>query len=137
HFPRQDGGEHLCISDYYRSKASGEIDVVTLQIVTVGQAATEHYDKLQGANEYTEAYFFHGLAVQSAEATAQYVNMHVRRELCIPENRGKRYSWGYPACPDLEDHTKVLQLLPEAATKLGMQLTVSYRWISEQSTAAI
>ena len=101
------------------------------------QEATRRFDTLQANDQYSEAYFFHGLAVQSAEATAQYVNMHVRRELGIPAERGKRYSWGYPACPDLDDHQIVLRLLPEAATKLGMTLTTAFQWVPEQSTAAI
>lgn len=137
HFPRQDAGEFLCISDYYRGLSSGETDVVALQVVTVGEAATRYFDSLQSAHEYTEGYFFHGLAVQAAEATAQYVNQHIRRELGLDPKQGKRYSWGYPACPDLEDHTQVLKLLPEAAEKLGMSLTAAYQWVPEQSTAAI
>ncbi|HRE47057.1 MAG TPA: methionine synthase [Aggregatilineales bacterium] len=136
-FPRQDAGEFLCISDYYRSVESGVTDVVALQIVTVGEVATRHFDTLQNANEYTEAYFFHGLAVQAAEATAQYVNLHIRRELGLDPKQGKRYSWGYPACPNLADHAVVLKLLPEAETTLGMTLTSAYQWIPEQSTAAI
>ncbi|MCC6905989.1 MAG: methionine synthase [Anaerolineae bacterium] len=136
-FPRQEDGEHLCIADYFRPADSGEVDTVAFQIVTVGERATERFDRLQNANEYSEAYYFHGLAVQAAEATAQYVNQHVRRELGIPDNRGKRYSWGYPACPDLEDHAVLLRLLPDAATRLGMQLTAAFQWIPEQSTAAI
>jgi len=136
-FPRQDEGEFLCISDYYRPVGSGETDVVALQVVTVGEVATKHFDTMQRADQYTEAYYFHGLAVQAAEATAQYVNAHIRRELGLAEKRGKRYSWGYPACPDLDDHQLVLKLLPEAAEKLGMQLTVAHQWIPEQSTAAI
>jgi 5-methyltetrahydrofolate--homocysteine methyltransferase len=136
-FPRQPDGEHLCISDYFRPANSGEVDVAAFQIVTVGEAATKHFDALQAADQYSDAYYFHGLAVQSAEATAEFVNQHVRRELGLPENRGKRYSWGYPACPDLEDHAQVLKLLPDAASKLGMELTAAYQWIPEQSTAAI
>lgn len=136
-FPRQDGGEFLCISDYFRPVESGEIDVVSFQVVTVGQAATEKFDAMQAANEYSEAYFFHGLAVQTAEATATYVHRHINKELGIPETRGKRYSWGYPACPDLEDHTVVLRLLPDAVDRLGMALTSAYQWMPEQSTAAI
>jgi len=136
-FPRQEDGEHLCIADYFRPADSGQGDTVAFQIVTVGERATERFDHLQNANEYSEAYYFHGLAVQAAEATAQYVNQHVRRELGIPDNRGKRYSWGYPACPDLEDHAVLLRLLPDAATKLGMLLTAAFQWIPEQSTAAI
>jgi 5-methyltetrahydrofolate--homocysteine methyltransferase len=136
-FPRQQGGEYLCISDYFRPVESGEVDTVALQVVTVGEAATEKFDRMQAANEYSEAYFFHGLAVQTAEATATYVNRHINRELGIPEARGKRYSWGYPACPDLEDHAVVLRLLPDAVDKLGMALTSAFQWMPEQSTAAI
>ncbi|MHB8625539.1 MAG: methionine synthase [Aggregatilineales bacterium] len=137
HFPRQPQGEFLCLSDYFRPVSSGEIDTVAFQVVTVGQAATETFDRMQGANEYSEAYFFHGLAVQTAEATAAYVHEHVTRELGIPATRGKRYSWGYPACPDLADHETILRLLPEAQSKIGMQLTSAFQWIPEQSTAAI
>ena len=107
-----------------------------LQVVTVGQRATAKFDAMQAANEYTEAYFFHGLAVQSAEATATYMNRHINRELAIPVERGKRYSWGYPACPDLDDHATVFKLLP-AEEKLGMTLTSAYQLVPEQSTAAI
>lgn len=136
-FPRQDEGEFLCLADYYASLESGLTDVVALQVVTVGQQATERFDTLQAADQYSEAYYFHGLAVQAAEATAVYVNDHIRRELGLDGKRGKRYSWGYPACPDLADHQVVMQLLPEAAEKLGMTLSPAYQWIPEQSTAAI
>jgi 5-methyltetrahydrofolate--homocysteine methyltransferase len=135
-FPRQQQGEFLCISDYFSPADSGQVDVMTLQIVTVGEGATEQFDKLQSADNYSEAYFYHGLAVQAAEATATYVHQHVTRELGIPVNQGKRYSWGYPACPDLEDHLIVLDLLPQAS-ELGLQLTESFQWVPEQSTAAI
>ena len=113
------------------------MDVVAFQVVTVGQEATQHVDKLQASNDYTEAYFTHGLAVQAAEATANYLHEHLRREMGIPENQGKRYSWGYPAIPDLEDHEKVFQLLPAAIGELGMTLSAAYQLIPEQSTAAI
>jgi 5-methyltetrahydrofolate--homocysteine methyltransferase len=136
-FPRQDDGEFLCISDYFLPVEADQADVCALQIVTVGEVATQHFEELQNSDQYSEAYYFHGLAVQAAEATAVYVNNHIRRELGIPEKRGKRYSWGYPACPELADHQIVLRLLPEAVTKLGMQLTSAYQWIPEQSTAAI
>ena len=79
---------------------------------------------------------FHGLAVQTAEATAEYVHRHIRRELNIVPGRGKRYSWGYPAIPDLDDHQKVFALLP-AEKELGMTLSPAYQLIPEQSTAAI
>ncbi|HVU10959.1 MAG TPA: methionine synthase [Phototrophicaceae bacterium] len=140
HFPRQPFGEYLCISDYFLP-ASNEgklVDTVSFQIVTVGSAASEHFEKLQAADNYSDAYFFHGLAVQTAEATANYVNrIIVNRSLGIPERRGKRYSWGYPACPDLSDHAVLLSLLPQAKTELGMTLSPSFQWIPEQSTAAI
>jgi 5-methyltetrahydrofolate--homocysteine methyltransferase len=111
--------------------------VVAFQVVTVGQEATERLDKLQADHDYTEAYFTHGLAVQTAEATADYLHQHIRRELGIAENQGKRYSWGYPAIPELEDHKKVFELLPAVETELGMILSTAYQLIPEQSTAAI
>jgi 5-methyltetrahydrofolate--homocysteine methyltransferase len=135
-FPRQPFGEHLCLADYFAPVDSGQVDVCPLQVVTVGQRATERFDALQATNEYMEAYFFHGLAVQTAEATATYMNRHINRELGIPVERGKRYSWGYPACPDLDDHVTLFKLLP-AETKLGMSLTPAYQLVPEQSTAAI
>jgi 5-methyltetrahydrofolate--homocysteine methyltransferase len=135
-FPRQPGAEHLCISDYFASIDSGQTDVVTFQVVTVGQTASEHFDKMQAADQYSEAYFFHGLAVQAAEATANYVTRHIAKELGITPHQGKRYSWGYPACPDLEDHETVFRLLPQVE-QMGMVLSPSYQLIPEQSTAAI
>jgi 5-methyltetrahydrofolate--homocysteine methyltransferase len=78
----------------------------------------------------------HGLGVQTAEATAEYVHGHIRRELGLTEERGKRYSWGYPAIPELEDHRKVFDLLP-VEKELGMTLSSAYQLIPEQSTAAI
>ncbi len=136
-FPRQPNGDFLCISDYFASVESGKVDVCPLQVVTAGSVATEYFDKLQGSDQYTEAYYFHGLAVQTAEATANFVNQHINHELGINIKRGKRYSWGYPACPDLDDHQIVFQLLPETVQKLGMELTAAYQLVPEQSTAAI
>ena len=136
HFPRQPHDEHLALSDYFAPLDSGRIDVVGFQVVTVGQAATERIDKLQAEGNFSEGYFTHGLAVQTAEATAEYLHQHVRREMGIPAGQGKRYSWGYPAIPDLEDHRKVFDLLP-AEAELGMQLSPAYQLIPEQSTAAI
>ncbi|MCB9456175.1 MAG: hypothetical protein H6671_09320, partial [Anaerolineaceae bacterium] len=93
---------------------------------------------LDSDNNYTEAYFFHGLAVQTAEAVANYVNkVVIARELGIPSGQGKRYSWGYPACPDLDDHETVFRLLPGATRELGLTLTAAYQLVPEQSTAAI
>ncbi|MCB9450999.1 MAG: methionine synthase [Anaerolineaceae bacterium] len=137
-FPRQPGGEYLCLSDYFAPVESGQVDVVALQVATVGSIATETFDVLDADNNYTEAYFFHGLAVQTADAVANYVNkVVVARELGIPTNQGKRYSWGYPACPDLNDHETVFRLLPGATQELGLTLTAAYQLVPEQSTAAI
>src|SRR5271157_1038089 len=135
-FPRQPTDDHLCLADYFAPVDSGQMDVVAFQVVTVGREASERFDRIQAANEYSEAYFLHGLAVQTAEATAEYLHQHIRRELGLPRGRGKRYSWGYPAIPDLADHRKVFDLLP-AERELGMSLTDSFQLVPEQSTAAI
>jgi 5-methyltetrahydrofolate--homocysteine methyltransferase len=124
------------LADYFTSLDSGEFDVVAFQVVTVGPVATERFDMLQETSDYSEAYYFHGLAVQTAEAAAEYLHRHIRRELGLPDGRGKRYSWGYPAIPDLDDHRKVFDLLP-AEDELGMALTAAYQLVPEQSTAAI
>ncbi len=135
-FPRQPDGEHLCLADYFASVETGVMDVVAFQVVTVGHVATERFDTLQGQSAYAEAYYFHGLAVQTAEAAAEYLHRHIRRELGMPLDQGKRYSWGYPAIPDLEGHALVFRLLP-AEEALQMSLTASYQLVPEQSTAAI
>lgn len=134
--PRQPYDEHLSLADYFAPVSSGQMDVVAFQVVTVGQTASDKFDKLQAANDYTEAYFTHGLAVQTAEATAEYLHRHIRRELGLAEKQGKRYSWGYPAIPELEDHGKVFNLLP-AGKELNMELSPAYQLIPEQSTAAV
>ena len=136
HFPRQDGRERLCIADYFRSVQSGDVDVVAFQVVTVGDAATEIFQKLQTANEYTEAFYVHGLAVETAEAVAEWLHRKIRHDLGVPGGQGKRYSWGYGACPDLEDHGQLFRIVP-AERELGMQLTSAFQLIPEQSTAAI
>jgi len=136
HFPRQEGRERLCIADYFRSSASGDVDVVAFQIVTVGDEATRRFEQQQAAGEYSEAFYSHGLSVEAAEAVAEWLHRRIRRELGIPAGRGKRYSWGYGACPDLEDHEQLFKLLP-AEEALGMELTSAYQLIPEQSTAAI
>lgn len=135
-FPRQPAGDRLCLADYFAPVDSDQLDTVALQVVTVGQDATERFDSLQAAGEVTEAYFTHGLAVQTAEATAEYLHRHIRRELGLKAGQGKRYSWGYPAVPDLEQHRLVFDLLP-AERELGMSLTSAYQIVPEQSTAAL
>jgi len=112
------------------------VDVVGFQIVTVGDAASERFQTLQTSGEYTEAYYVHGLAVETAEAVAEWMHRKIRHDLGMPGGQGKRYSWGYGACPDLEDHVQLFKILP-AEQSLGMQLTSAFQLIPEQSTAAI
>jgi 5-methyltetrahydrofolate--homocysteine methyltransferase len=123
-FPRQPSGDRLSLAGYFAPTESGIIDVVALQVVTVGAEATQRFDRLQDSDTYSEAYYLHGLAVQTAEATAEYLHQHIRRELGLAEGQGKRYSWGYPAIPELGDHRKVFDLLP-AEKELGMSLTAA------------
>jgi 5-methyltetrahydrofolate--homocysteine methyltransferase len=134
HFPRMVGRERLCLADYIRSVDSGDVDVVPLQIVTVGSAATKQFEQLQAKNEYTEAFYSHGLSVESAEAVAEWAHRRIKKELGV--ETGKRYSWGYGACPDLDDHATVFRLLP-AKEALGMDLTEAFQLMPEQSTAAV
>jgi 5-methyltetrahydrofolate--homocysteine methyltransferase len=128
--------DSLCLADYFAAVDSGRMDVVALQIVSVGDEATRFIQQMQDAGNYSEAYFKHGLAVQTAEAAADFLHAHIRRELGIPPDQGKRYSWGYPAIPELSDHAKVFELLP-AESELKMHLTPAYQLVPEQSTAAI
>ncbi len=134
-FPRQPRGEHLCISDYFASVESGRIDVAVFQVVTVGDRITELCDQLQQEGNYSRAYYIHGLGVSLAEGLAEYCNRMVQRGMGLSGSQGLRYSWGYPACPDLEDHTRVFELLP--VDEIGVSLTSAYQLIPEQSTAAI
>ena len=135
-FPRTRTEEQICLADYFAPTTSEKVDVVAFQVVTVGQAATDRFDRLQASGDYSEAYFTHGLAVQMAEAAAEYLHQHIRRELGMSVNQGKRYSWGYPAIPELADHARVFKLLP-VTEKLGMTLTSAFQLVPEQSTAAI
>ena len=131
-FPRQPAWDRLCLSDYF---SESEVDVLPLQIVTVGAKADELAEELNRRGDYTEGYYLHGFATQCAEALAEYVHDLIRRELGIPSSQGKRYSWGYPACPDLEEHEKLFRLLP--AERIGVSLTSGYQLMPEQSTAAM
>jgi 5-methyltetrahydrofolate--homocysteine methyltransferase len=136
-FPRQPGGEHLSLADYLRDPQNGGAsDVVALQIVTVGSAATRRTEALQASGEYSESYFVHGFSVQAAEALAERTHRRIRSELGLDDGRGKRYSWGYGACPDLEQHATVFKLL-DATNAIGVELTAAYQIVPEQSTAAI
>jgi 5-methyltetrahydrofolate--homocysteine methyltransferase len=134
-FPRQPARERLCLADYFLPLTSGKRDVVALQIVTVGKKATELTERLQAAGEYSESFFKHGLSVSAAEGVAEYAHQRIREELGIGPEGGKRYSWGYPACPDLSQHAIVAQLLDPAA--IGVEVTNGFQFVPEQSTAAI
>ncbi len=136
-FARQLGGEHLCLADYVRAPEGGRgVDVVALQVVTVGTLAAERTEALHAAGEYTESYFLHGFSVQSAEALAEWSHRRIRRELSLPGERGKRYSWGYGACPDLSQHETAFRVL-DATAAIGVSLTAAFQIVPEQSTAAI
>ena len=136
-FARQIGGEHLCLADYLREPTEdGASDVIALQVVTVGSEAAHRIEELQAANDYSESYFLHGFCVQSAEALAEWTHRRIRDELQLPDARGKRYSWGYGACPDLAQHEIVWRLL-DVENTIGASLTSAYQIVPEQSTAAI
>jgi 5-methyltetrahydrofolate--homocysteine methyltransferase len=134
-FPRQPERERLCISDYFRSVASGSYDVVAFQVVTMGTRVDDLTEELQKAGDYTRSYYIHGFGVSLAEALAEYTNRLVRRQLGLDSQAGKRYSWGYPACPDLEEHGKLFHILP--TEQIDVVLTEAFQLVPEQSTAAI
>ncbi|MBE8988305.1 methionine synthase [Nostoc sp. LEGE 12450] len=147
-FPRQKSLRRLCIADFFAPKESGIIDVFPMQAVTVGEIATEFAQKLFAANQYTDYLYFHGMAVQVAEAVAEWTHARIRRELGFtaeePDNirdilaqryRGSRYSFGYPACPNIQDQYKQLELLQTDRIKLYMD--ESEQLYPEQSTTAI
>ena len=129
-FPRSSKEKHLCLTDYF-----GDTDLVAFQCVTVGNRVTEIIDRWNKENLYTDAYYLHGLAVETAEALADWTNMRIRQELKISKNRGLRYSWGYPSCPDISQHHLLWKILEPS--KSGMDLTEAGQIIPDQSTAAI
>jgi 5-methyltetrahydrofolate--homocysteine methyltransferase len=129
-FPRSTKSKRLCITDYF-----GKQDIVAFQAVTVGQKTVSEIEELNSNNDYTDAYYLHGLAVETAEALAEWVHNRIRRELNIDKNRGLRYSWGYPSCPDTMQHYLVWKLIDP--TSCGMSLTSAGQIIPEYSTAAI
>ena len=135
-FPRQPKGLGLCLADYFAPVGGAVPDVAAFQVVTVGAQAAEQFGALDEAGAYSEAYFVHGLASQVTEAAAEWVHHHIREELGLPPEQGKRYSWGYPACPDLEGHRILFTLLPAEAL-LGMGLSSAAQLIPEHSTAAL
>ncbi|MEV0453546.1 vitamin B12 dependent-methionine synthase activation domain-containing protein, partial [Streptomyces sp. NPDC050600] len=146
-FPRQQRGRRLCLADFFRAEDAGEVDVVALQVVTVGSRIGEETAKLFAADSYRDYLELHGLSVQLAEALAECWHGRVRAEWGIggadpagiegmlrTEYQGCRYSLGYPACPDLEDRAKIAELLrPE---RIGVELSEEYQLHPEQSTDA-
>ncbi|MBS1516313.1 MAG: B12-binding domain-containing protein [Bacteroidetes bacterium] len=147
-FPRQNKDRHLCISDFFKSKESGKLDIAAFQIVTAGETATEYAQKLYGENKYQDYLYFHGFAVETTEALAEYWHKIVRMELGIDGSdspgikklfsqgyQGSRYSFGYPACPNLEDNKQMFEILrPE---RIGVELTEEFQMVPEQTTNAI
>jgi 5-methyltetrahydrofolate--homocysteine methyltransferase len=147
-FPRQAGRKHLCISDFFRSTDSGERDVIGMSCVTVGDRASERAKELFESDRYTDYLYLHGLGVECAEALAEYWHKRMRAEMGIDADdsadirglfqqkyRGSRYSFGYPACPDMSDQEKLFRLLDPG--RIGCHLTENWQIDPEQSTSAI
>ena len=148
-FPRQKEGRKLSIADFFAPKNSGKMDVIGLSLVTIGPKASVETQRLFEGGEYTKYLYLHGLSVETAEALAEYHHKKMREELGIGADdsphirdlfhqkyRGSRYSFGYPACPNLEDQTKLFALLhPEE--NIGVRLTSGFLLDPEQSTSAI
>jgi 5-methyltetrahydrofolate--homocysteine methyltransferase len=147
-FPRQRRDRHLCLSDFFRSRESGQTDVVAFTVVTMGQRVSEAANELFAKDSYRDYLELHGLSVQLAEALAELWHARVRDELGLGGEdsgdlddilrqgyRGSRYSFGYPACPDLEDQTKLVELL--APGRIGVELSEEFQLHPEQSTSAI
>ncbi|WP_017303204.1 methionine synthase [Spirulina subsalsa] len=147
-FPRQRSGRRLCIADFFAPKDSGIIDVFPMQAVTMGNVATEYAKTLFEGDDYTNYLYYHGMAVQTAEALAEWTHAKIRRELGFgdlePDNirdilqqryQGSRYSFGYPACPNIQDQYKQLTLL--GCDRIGLYMDESEQLYPEQSTTAI
>ena len=134
-FPRQPQHDRICMTDFFRPLDSGERDVVALQGVTVGPEVTDLMAQLEKDGEFAEQLFTHGLGVQAAEGLAEWLHAEVRRGLDIELDQGRRYSWGYPACPEQSEHEKVWRLL--GLEEIGMTLSDGYAVMPEQSTVAI
>ncbi|MGI8566471.1 MAG: vitamin B12 dependent-methionine synthase activation domain-containing protein, partial [Pyrinomonadaceae bacterium] len=147
-FPRQPAGKRLCIADYFAAQESGRMDVVAFHLVTVGRRASEYAHELFKSDNYSDYLYFHGLSVESAEALAEFWHKRVREELRIAGRdaesmaklfhqgyRGSRFSFGYPACPNLEDQTKLFDLLDPS--RIDVTLSEEFQLEPEQSTSAI
>ena len=129
-FPRSSREKRLCLADYF-----GPSDTVAFQAVTVGARASAVIDEWNRQDRYSDAYYLHGLAVETAEALAEWAHRRVRADLGLEPGRGLRYSWGYPSCPDIAQHRLVWDLLRPGES--GMTLTDAGQIVPEQSTAAI
>ena len=147
-FPRQTRDRRLCISDFFASKDSGTTDVVAFHVVTMGSTVSEAAAKLFAANNYREYLELHGLSVQLTESLAEHWHARIREELSVKSEdssdlqgildqgyRGSRYSFGYPACPDLEQQVQLCQLLDPS--RIGVELSEEFQLHPEQSTSAI
>ena len=147
-FPRQTRDRRLCISDFFASKDSGKTDVVAFHVVTMGSTVSEAAAKLFAANNYREYLELHGLSVQLTESLAEHWHARIREELSVKSDdssdlqgildqgyRGSRYSFGYPACPDLEQQVQLCELLDPA--RIGVELSEEFQLHPEQSTSAI
>jgi 5-methyltetrahydrofolate--homocysteine methyltransferase len=148
-FPRQREGRRLSIADFFAPKSSGQMDVIGLSLVTIGHKASELTQKLFHSGEYTRYLYLHGISVETAEALAELQHKNMRQELGIAAEdapritdlfhqkyRGSRYSFGYPACPNMEDQAKLFKLLKPEET-IGVRLTTGFMLDPEQSTSAI
>jgi 5-methyltetrahydrofolate--homocysteine methyltransferase len=148
HLPRQADGDGLCIADYVRDVTSNERDVVGLQVVTMGARASTVAREMFAGDRYQDYLYLHGLSVEMAEAMAEYVHKRIRAELGFAAEesrdkegllkqgyRGSRYSFGYPACPNLADQRQLLKLL--GAERIGVGLTEEDQLDPEQSTSAL
>jgi len=138
-FPRQPRHDRICLADFFRpledSPHPPQRDVVVLQAVTAGSEVTRRIERLERDGEYAEQLFVHGLGVQSAEGMAEWLHARARATLGIDASQGRRYSWGYPACPEQSEHEKVWRLL--RLDELGMRLSSGWAVDPEQSTVAI
>ena len=147
-FPRQPANKHLCLADFFASQESGRMDVLGVQLVTVGRRASEYAHELFKSDNYADYLYFHGLSVEAAEALAEFWHKRIREELGIAGNdasqlsrlfhqqyQGSRYSFGYPACPRLEDQEKLFTLLDPV--RIGVSLSEEFQLEPEQSTSAI
>jgi 5-methyltetrahydrofolate--homocysteine methyltransferase len=134
-FPRQPRHDRICLADFYRPMQTGSTDVVAIQAVTAGGEVTSVMARLEADGEFAEQLFVHGIGVQTAEGIAEWLHAKVRTDLGIGPAQGRRYSWGYPACPEQSEHEKVFRLLD--APSIGLRLSGGHAVEPEQSTLAI